>query len=1505
MERNGEIDSDDLLNRLVWGAHAHRQFPAIEGPTVLPEPPSSQEDDENKSSDMAVDGPVVKAPLRRIFPGHRLYQAQRGPRLASDIRFTTPYNAVHAMRLGATEMPYHLQYPIHNYTKLHQHARRRGHMMELFSIMYDRTGHRIFTGSQDWLIKIWSARTGLLVQTLRGHKAPIITFCIDPTNRYLASASEDNTIRVWSLATYTNVAVLQNAHTKPIEDLSWSSAPQINALVSVAQDGVVKVWELRPLPAGKQGDVETLMGRDTTLRFRDSTLECNNSPCQSGPISPCGTRALVSCKDGSVRILALNPLRQLQRIVAHNSNVPCTAWSHSTSRFLSASDDGTAKVFEYLNSEKGWVLLFTLSVLEIHAPGPKPKMREARWSLNDDYIILVYQPTAQQQNRQIKVFCARTGRLLGSLDGHDRDVHAIEIHPLDHRIIVSAGYDQKIIFWNLETLRPVAQYFMPNFEDEECPLTSLAFSPDGSQLVFTDLIGTFSIFGFGPADSFKGPIEQFFSTDYQETTMDLNGYVVDTETQIPPHLTPRTLLCYRGGRSHEIQYVLPPLRDPTTEIPLEELQSDALQRAEAAATEDASFNVGEVYIAGQVVVPQIGLGVGLPGQLDVAPVAARTRGGAAPGSPARAQSAVGRNGTPAALSRAGTTVIPANNGPSAGFSRLRRNNTSNGPAAPAAAPSAAPSASNGASGERRPPRRAASRGVSALLEMNQDIDEASRQAILDMEDELEEDFSDVEAFDDDESISAGEDAERDNFDLYWSGDEATAGFRSPMERRNRGNNETTARVSTRSSSNLRSGSAPRRITESEEDSDEDYANGGGPPRSRPPRPRPAAPTTYAHSSSPAPTAVDANGSPIPKRSRGRPPKSSTLLQRAITAAQQAIAAGQQPAINLSGLSYDQQQQYHKAVSKDDQEDEDDEDLDIMSDSESDVAIESDYEEEKPKRKSHAKKEMNKPKPASYPSWVTQTSPSSIYCPQLGDEVVFAQPGYLEYINTQKKYFPHLSNAIPPTLPMLSYCRISNISYQANPFVHAIVELSTIMPMPAIPPVLYSEQTPPPPALPAGVEGDEAKKKGLKVKLSRRPTPPPRPFVSMQTTAFALAQQYPQHQMQMEPLKFTVHYHGGAAQVPDFLILASRFNQGMSQEWHPGKYVSAWIADEQDVLSGDYYPGTVLEANVKSPWEALTIIWEDGDAMRMSPWEVDVVDPTAIALMSLSDKIPNGPRLPIFAESLDPEAANHLAQSFERYMQANSDTVGIFMDPVPLDDYPSYLPTNPWPVHLTLLLNRLRGGWYRTLEALRRDIECIHANSVAFNGETTAISINARQIADSLHQILNTFKLNVMLITKRYDRDGDEEGSNNQKKRKRDSPVDDDEDLDVESYTPAKHAHGPTENSASHQSNERMRRSDSTTEQGFELSHLAAAASHELSGAIPTRNTAANGNGSSNGMRVSLRSANAAHPPAPAPVAESTSGRPVRASRTRTSFKEPEWDEDDEDDAYPEPSRRRR
>ena len=57
----------------------------------------------------------------------------------------------------------------------------RGHRKEVFCAIFDKSGCRAVTGSDDHLVKIWSTETGLLLHACRGHtgrtNAPFVLYC--------------------------------------------------------------------------------------------------------------------------------------------------------------------------------------------------------------------------------------------------------------------------------------------------------------------------------------------------------------------------------------------------------------------------------------------------------------------------------------------------------------------------------------------------------------------------------------------------------------------------------------------------------------------------------------------------------------------------------------------------------------------------------------------------------------------------------------------------------------------------------------------------------------------------------------------------------------------------------------------------------------------------------------------------------------------------------------------------------------------------------------------------------------------------------------------------------------------------------------------------------------------------------------------------------------------------------------------------------------------------------
>jgi hypothetical protein len=79
-------------------------------------------------------------------------------------------------------------------------------------------------------------------------------------------------------------------------------------------------------------------------------------------------------------------------------------------------------------------------------------------------------------------------------------------------------------------------------------------------LASTDSHGYLSIFGFGSSEKYKRiPGELFFHTDYRPLMRDSNEFVVDEQTQQPPHLMQPPFLVNADGNpyDHEQQRLVP------------------------------------------------------------------------------------------------------------------------------------------------------------------------------------------------------------------------------------------------------------------------------------------------------------------------------------------------------------------------------------------------------------------------------------------------------------------------------------------------------------------------------------------------------------------------------------------------------------------------------------------------------------------------------------------------------------------------------------------------------------------------------------------------------------------------------------------------------------------------------------------------------------------------------------------------------------------------------------
>ncbi|XP_004631827.1 bromodomain and WD repeat-containing protein 1 isoform X2 [Octodon degus] len=432
------------------------------------------------------------------------------------------------------------------YQHIKMHRRILGHLSAVYCVAFDRTGHRIFTGSDDCLVKIWSTHNGRLLSTLRGHSAEISDMAVNCENTLIAAGSCDKIIRVWCLRTCAPVAVLQG-HTGSITSLQFSPMAKGSQryMVSTGADGTVCFW---------QWDLQSLKFSPRPLKFTEKPRPGVQMLCSSFSVG--GMFLATGSTDHVIRMyfLGFEAPEKIAELESHTDKVDSIQFCNSGDRFLSGSRDGTARIWRFEQLEWRSILLDMATKISGDLSSEeerfmKPKVTMIAWNQNDSIVVTAV------NDHVLKVWNSYTGQLLHNLMGHADEVFVLETHPFDSRIMLSAGHDGSIFIWDVTKGTKLKHYFNTIEGQGHGAVFDCKFSQDGQHFACTDSHGHLLIFGFGCSKPYeKIPDQMFFHTDYRPLIRDSNNYVLDEQTQQAPHLMPPPFLVDVDGNPHPTKY---------------------------------------------------------------------------------------------------------------------------------------------------------------------------------------------------------------------------------------------------------------------------------------------------------------------------------------------------------------------------------------------------------------------------------------------------------------------------------------------------------------------------------------------------------------------------------------------------------------------------------------------------------------------------------------------------------------------------------------------------------------------------------------------------------------------------------------------------------------------------------------------------------------------------------------------------------------------------------------
>jgi WD40 repeat protein len=295
-------------------------------------------------------------------------------------------------------------------------------------------------GVNEGEVKYFDVETGKLQRTLPLHRKGILALAIS-RDGVLVTGSCDQRVGVRDASTITALRSGM-AHRDVVQSVAIARDSAL--VVSGGADHTVIAWILGQFP-----------GATATTDAASATRNAHERKIHAIRFSPDGAMVITASEDGTARVFAVDSTLAgaVFRLTGEPMNVAVVSpdggkvaiASHSTLKIL---DCTTGAEICALVGHEDWII-------------------DLAWAPDGSRIVSV------SQDAKALVWDARTGALVWALQAHTARLRAVAISP-DGRMAATTGDDARINLWNLETGQ-----LLRSLHGHTQRLKALAFSPEG------------------------------------------------------------------------------------------------------------------------------------------------------------------------------------------------------------------------------------------------------------------------------------------------------------------------------------------------------------------------------------------------------------------------------------------------------------------------------------------------------------------------------------------------------------------------------------------------------------------------------------------------------------------------------------------------------------------------------------------------------------------------------------------------------------------------------------------------------------------------------------------------------------------------------------------------------------------------------------------------------------------------------------------------------------------